>query len=44
MALKQDLAISEKRVAKLTRMIHVLTESSSSELRSITQDDLFNPL
>ncbi|KAL3994714.1 hypothetical protein ACH3XW_22840 [Acanthocheilonema viteae] len=33
-ALKQDLAVSEKRVAKLTRMIHALTESSSNELRA----------
>uniref|UniRef100_A0A915PCQ8 TAR DNA-binding protein 43 N-terminal domain-containing protein n=1 Tax=Setaria digitata TaxID=48799 RepID=A0A915PCQ8_9BILA len=43
-ALKRDLSVSEKRVAKLTRMVHALTESSDSELRSITQDDLFNPI
>lgn len=44
MALRNELAASEKRVAELTRMVHVLTkEASDSELRSISQDDLFNP-
>ncbi|VDK82215.1 unnamed protein product, partial [Onchocerca ochengi] len=42
-ALKQDLAVSEKRVAKLIYMINALTKSDGGET-SIAQDDLFNPL